>query len=496
MGYRENNKYSRLNFFLNAQYFGRQTNLALILHTVDLYGQIPSSLNEEDFISDPEKAADNWLAVKGYEQYTKLIGGLRASSTLSQDISNHLVVLFGSSDPYESRPFNILDERSFSSGIRDYVMIDKNAINLQLGAEYFHEWYDWKIYETMEGKRGQKESHHKENRQYLNLFGYIKWQPQALDNLILDAAMNLNLLHYDLETLFRLDSLDNSGSYNYAPVLSPRIGLNYMLLPDHYIFASVGHGFSAPSLEETLLPEGTVNTKLRPETGWNFEIGMRGYLFKNRISYDAAFYTIYLNDLLVTERITEEIFTGVNAGSARNSGLEIFAKLYLTDNKLSSGKNNSGRLEDASGSFASQITAGFSLSDNRFIDFIDDGTDYGGNHLPGVPGAVFHTILLNSVHNFESRLQYNFTGSQWMTDGNDDKYDAYHLLHLQLSWYKDFKHIPFRLELFGGIKNILNTHYASMILVNAPSFGSNPPRYFYPGLPRQFHAGLVLSYFK
>ena len=105
-----------------------------------------------------------------------------------------------------------------------------------------------------------------------------------------------------------------------------------------------------------------------------------------------------------------------------------------------------------------------------------------------------NTVFTATVRELQMEVQYIYSGSQWMDDANENRYGGSHLIHLQGSWKLNFDALPFTLEVRGGIRNILNTSYASMILVNAPSFGGNPPRYYYPGLPRQFHLGLRISY--
>ncbi|MCF8359782.1 MAG: TonB-dependent receptor [Prolixibacteraceae bacterium] len=50
-------------------------------------------------------------------------------------------------------------------------------------------------------------------------------------------------------------------------------------------------------------------------------------------------------------------------------------------------------------------------------------------------------------------------------------------------------------EFKAGINNVLNQHYASMILVNAPSYGGSAPRYYYPGMPRNFFFSLFIYLF-
>ena len=50
------------------------------------------------------------------------------------------------------------------------------------------------------------------------------------------------------------------------------------------------------------------------------------------------------------------------------------------------------------------------------------------------------------------------------------------------------------MKFYGGIRNLFDAHYASMILINAPSFGGQPPRYYYPGTPRYFYLGLRFAF--
>ncbi len=49
-------------------------------------------------------------------------------------------------------------------------------------------------------------------------------------------------------------------------------------------------------------------------------------------------------------------------------------------------------------------------------------------------------------------------------------------------------------NIFIGCNNIFNIHYASMVLINASSFGNNKPRYYYPALPTYVYGGFVLKF--
>lgn len=477
-GYRENSNFARTNLFLNSRFFGRRNTLSFTFSLVDLFARIPSSLNEEDFQLRPWIAAGNWLNVRGHETYLRVLGGFKAESRISDRLQNHLVLFSSFSDPYESRPFNILDDRNTTLGFREYIQYELDPLRVRTGVEYFHEWYQWQIFETVSGTRGEMLSDHGEIRKYANLFALIQGRPN--EKVIIDGGVNLNLLRYKLQTHFLPDSTDHTGSYSYEPVVSPRLGISYRHHRDHYLYASAGHGFSAPSLEETLLPEGAINTELKPETGWNLEVGNRGRILDGSMNYDVTLYTIFLHNLLVTERLTEEIFTGANAGKVRNSGLELWMQYALSADDEQHRRNL-------------KVMLGYTLSSNRFTDFVDDGIDYSGNLLPGIPVQKLNSILTGTMGPMELKLHYQHTGSQWMNDANDNAYDAYQLFHLQFNLKFRLHSTPVDLDFHGGIRNLLDTRYASMILVNAPSFGGNLPRYYYPGLPRHFHLGLTFQ---
>jgi iron complex outermembrane receptor protein len=44
------------------------------------------------------------------------------------------------------------------------------------------------------------------------------------------------------------------------------------------------------------------------------------------------------------------------------------------------------------------------------------------------------------------------------------------------------------------LNNIFDEDYASQILINATGFGGNAPRYFYPGNPTNYYAGINMNY--
>lgn len=76
-----------------------------------------------------------------------------------------------------------------------------------------------------------------------------------------------------------------------------------------------------------------------------------------------------------------------------------------------------------------------------------------------------------------------------MNDANSAENDHYALASLRTSYYLPVAKAG-SFELFTGINNMTNTHYSPMLTVNAVAFGKSEPRYYYPGMPRHYYAGV------
>lgn len=475
-GYRENSEYERNSVLFSGTIYSRKSDISITLSYIDLKAYIPSSVNDSVFKNDPKKAASNWLAVRGFEEYTRLLAGVTSSHTFNDRLTNKLTVFSGLYDGYESRPFNIADDESNNTGVREQLLYSYSNFQVIAGFEWYNEKYNWMIYETSMGNPGHLISDYKEKRQYLNLFGHTHLTIGERTNL--EGGIGINLLKY---TLTNNPIVGNTlqENYQYDPIFSPRFGINYALNQNINVYSSIGHGFSAPSVEETLLPEGIVNSELKPEAGWNFDLGSRGYLMDNRIVFDLTMYYIGLNNLLVTKRISEDIFMGVNAGKTNHGGIEGLISWYVSDQV-----NDQSR--------ALTVTASCTKSINYFSEFTDDGIDYSGKELPGIPSYIIYLkSYIKFFKHYNIIIDYQLVGKQYLNDTNLKLYSGYNVLNMKAYYNKTIAG-KVSIRIFGGIKNILNKRYASMILVNAPGFGGQPPRYYYPALPRNFFVGLSI----
>lgn len=471
-GYRDNNAYNRTALLTTAQWKKRTWSVKSTILLTDVKGEIPSSLGKTQFENEPKAAASNWLAIRGYRQSQKVLAGITVVNILSSRLNNQLTLHGKWSNSFEKRPFNNLTDQNRSAGLRNKLGYYRQKTDWILGIDWIAEQYGWKL-----DKDEKLLNENMESRNQLSIFGIVNYRP--VSRLHISIAATLNSIRFKLNDRYAANG-NQSAERTFPLMASPRIGFNYDFGENLVVYASVGHGFSMPSPEETLLPEGDVNPDIKPEQGMQYEVGSRLSFFNQAFEVDAGLYWIELHDLLLTKRISEDIFTGMNAGRTRHQGLEI-----LLRNRLFDYSHFPGRLHS---------TLSYALLRNRFIDFTDDGNSRDGKTLPGIPEQTLQLqFAWNPSGSVELSTALHYSGDQYLDDANSLKYGGYFLINLKAS-----VQLPLRktagLSFYAGINNLTNSHYASMLVVNAIGFGNNEARYYYPGLPRNMYAGIEVKF--
>jgi iron complex outermembrane recepter protein len=480
-GYRENNAYDRFSVATLGQWqAGERTSVTLLANHIRLKAFIPSSIDEVTYRQNPRAAAANWLALRGYEAYQKTLLGVSVSHELGRRSELAASVFTTQRFADEPRPFNFLRESSQSWGARGrasgQLKWGHTQLKWLLGGEVFGEWYGWRTFRNQNGRSGPALSDQEEVRTYYNVFAQAELA--ASEQFTLTAGANLNQTSYDLTDLFPADNLDLSGRRDFTAIVSPRVAANWRPWAGlgQAIYATVSHGFSPPTLAETLTPTGQINPAIRPETGLNYELGWRGQALGQRLSFDVSYFWMDVRNLLVARRTADDAFVGVNAGRTRHQGLEMAAQYNLV-------KHPGGWLT------AAQAFVAATWGNYRFVDFVDADRDYSGLALPGTPPRTANAgVDVESRPGLYAHLNWQFTDAVPLRDDNAGFSEAYQLVNLRLGWRRTWLGW-LQTHAFGGWQNLLDQRYASMILVNATGA---TPRYYYPGLPRNWFAGLGL----
>jgi iron complex outermembrane receptor protein len=205
--------------------------------------------------------------------------------------------------------------------------------------------------------------------------------------------------------------------------------------------------------------------------------GFKGNFFKNLYT-EIAIYTIQINDLLVAERVAEDQFVGTNAGKTDHNGVEFLAKYNW----------NIGNEIWIKPYFS------FNYNDYSFDEFVDEGTAYSGNDLTGIPESKLNFgIDLNSKMGLSLNSNALFVSQIPLNDANSKYTNSYQVVNFKLGY--NFQLIStLKVKLNFGVNNLLDEHYAASIVPNAVGFGGSAPRYYYPGMPRNFYGGIGLNY--
>ena len=480
-GYRDNNRYERQSVTgLGTLYGTKGHSFSFIASYTDLKAFIPSSLDSSTFVTSPSAAAFTWGRTRGFEDYEKGLFGISFQNQPkgTYQFSGSLFTTFRNA--FELRPFNILNEKQRALGGRVKVgrlsRLGEKQLQWNLGSELFLDWYDWQTNETVERAPGELLSSNEERRAYFNLFGQADLQLSKM--LKATLGVNINNTSYRLEDLFEADNIDQSGKYSFKTIFSPRLALLLQYAKHGKAFLNVSHGFSPPTVAETLTPEGRINPEIQPETGYHYEVGIRHSLFDERLTGEVNLYQMKVKNLLVARRVAEDIFVGINAGKTDHKGLEMALQAVFVNDKA---KLLSG--------FAS-----YSLTNYSFKEFQDGGTDFSGNDLTGVPKQWLSAGVDLEIHqSFYANINFQWVDRQPINDANTVYSSSYGLLNAKAG-YKIAAFKKLLIDLSAGVNNLNNETYASMLLVNASSFGGNAPRYYYPGLPRNYYTSVSIRY--
>ncbi|RTY97893.1 TonB-dependent receptor [Flavobacterium sp. RSP49] len=487
-GFRENSSYDRKSFNLHAkQKINSKGSFSFLGTFTRLKAFIPSSINETDLKNNPEKAAATWAAAQGFESYDKFMLGLGYDHQFSEKWSLQTSIFSNFKDAYEPRPFDILDEKTSSLGLRSNVNYKDQLFSLpfelSFGTELLTEKYAYSLfknlYKSQPGQgslKGDEFSSIEQNRNYSNYF--LQMEFWISDKLHLETGVAFNTTKYSLKDIFENNSGAQKMPFTFGNVWSPRIGFSYKVSKGKNIFTSVSKGFSVPSVAETLTPEGQINTDLKPEVGWNYELGFKGNWLENKIYTEVTFYSTQIENLLVARRTANDQFVGINAGSSSHSGLEFLVNYKLFELTQF------------------QMTSYFSGAVNtfKFKEFLDGDADYSGNQLTGVPEKQFNFgVDLTTKNGFGVNTSFRTMSKIPLNDSNTKYSERYSLLDIKTTYvFTIFKIL--KTELNAGVNNALDTKYAANILPNAVGFGTAAPRYFYPGNPVNFYGGFSVAF--
>ena len=462
-GYRDQSGYK--SNILNLKYINELDNNNKIVwqinYTDSPYAYDAGGLKLSDVENDRRQARKNNIDYDTYEKVKHLKTGVSWNHKRNENSFFDSYFFYQKRDFFTKLPFNFggiisLDRDYYGLGTK-YTkkhFHDNRNRTLVLGLDYLNQSDDRKRYKNDFGVQGEMTFDQIEQFKSTGL--YMLSQTNYDSGLLVRYG-----IRYDINDI----GADSSSSI-VLDKLNPSVGLSYKVNSNDNIFFSFGTSFETPTLNElSNNPNGVgLNEDLKSSSSLNYEIGWRKSV--SNLTLEAIAYVISSENEILPYEL--EQFPGKNfyqnVGSTSRYGLELNSQLSF----------KGGR-----------INLSYTLSKNKFEDFLIDNNNLADNLIPGIPSQMLDLDIIFKLSRDRSLIISNrLIGERYADNANETLISSYNLLNIKYS-----KEIFSSSEIFLGVNNAFNQEYFDNIRINA--FGK---RYYEPAPKRNFYFGINFSF--
>ena len=462
-GYRDQSGYK--SNILNLKYINELDNNNKIVwqinYTDSPYAYDAGGLKLSDVENDRRQARKNNIDYDTYEKVKHLKTGVSWNHKRNENSFFDSYFFYQKRDFFTKLPFNFggiisLDRDYYGLGTKytkKYFWDNRNR-TLVLGLDYLNQSDDRKRYKNDFGVQGEMTFDQIEQFKSTGL--YMLSQTNYDSGLLVRYG-----IRYDINDI----GTDSSSSI-VLDKLNPSVGLSYKVNSNDNIFFSFGTSFETPTLNElSNNPNGVgLNEDLKSSSSLNYEIGWRKSV--SNLTLEAIAYVISSENEILPYEL--EQFPGKNfyqnVGSTSRYGLELNSQLSF----------KGGR-----------INLSYTLSKNKFEDFLIDNNNLADNLIPGIPSQMLDLDIIFKLSRGRSLIISNrLIGERYADNANETLISSYNLLNIKYS-----KEIFSSSEIFLGVNNAFNQEYFDNIRINA--FGK---RYYEPAPKRNFYFGINFSF--
>ena len=332
---------------------------------------------------------------------------------------------------------------------------------------------------------------------------FTEWTLILPQDLSVSAGVGYSSQRISLDDRFRAITATYPGHFtaSYKNMWSPHVAVNKVFSKKISAYASYSKGYKAPvsSYFFVVTPvvgatpaSGFVNTGLKPEYGDQFEIGSKGSLLKDRLTYQLSLFSLKFSNKMTAVSVplnntTTAYSYMVNGSDQKHKGLEATLRYSIINNPDGVFTNVTP--------FINFTYSDFKYGDNFNIVTgttvaLRDTIDYSGKRVYGVPkvmnalGVDVATKLgfyANLVHIYKDGVTIGTLRTS--ASGANPKVfttyqsSSYSLLNGKIGFKRNLSN-HFGLDVFFGVDNITQTKYPLMIFVNqlADAYIPAPPK--------------------
>ena len=373
---------------------------------------LPGGLNATQYAENRRQARPGSAETNASINYDNLLLGLTHDYRRGRWTNQTTVYGTGF---YFDHPFNFDYKRETNLGIggrtaTDYtVPLAGSVLKLSFGAEA---QLQYRMANNFGNEAGSPGELNFSDEIFTTQSIYFLQAAQDFGGWKFTAGLSLNDLNYRVDRTYDAVGAAGITESSIPLVVSPRLSV-LRDFGSQSVYASIGGGFSPPTLDEFRTNEGSINTDLRPERGLNYEVGTKAR--QGAFGYDVSLFYLRLSEAIGT--FSDERGTTLfrNAGTTDQYGFEVAAD-YRVNRWL-------------------QVYGTYTLHRFTYGTYEREGEDYSGQRLPGsAPHVVNLEATVGGPTGFYATVTDNYTDAIPLDDANTVYGEAYHLLRARAGW--------------------------------------------------------------
>jgi iron complex outermembrane receptor protein len=450
----------------------------------DLYYQTPGGLTLAQYNADPKQARPGFGSQPGAVGNKAAIYQKTFLTGFSNDYQfndhwHNTTSLYGSYTDFINpniRVYEYRQEPHFGGrSVFEYKkQIGKTNFQLDFGTEAQKGFFNTRDYGNNLGVADSMQSDDNLNNWQYMFFAQADFELPHGWTVTAGASLNKSSIQ-DINLASKPSTTQRRVFKNKLP---PHIAVLKQVNKNVSVYGSIASGFSTPTVSEVLRSDGLFGTNLQPESGTDYEAGIKGTVLQNKLFFDISGFFFDLKNTIVQRIDANNVYYYVNAGSTKQKGIETYASYQFVDAPkyfINSAK----------------VFTSYALHDFHYGSFKQVNNDFSKNELPGAaPNTVVAGLDMSSKAGLYINITYNYTGKIALNDANTAYASSYNLLGARLGYKTDFNK-KIDAEIFGGADNLFDTKYSLGNDINA--FGG---RYYNAAAGRNYYVGISFRFDK
>jgi iron complex outermembrane receptor protein len=308
---------------------------------------------------------------------------------------------------------------------------------------------------------------------------FSEWTLSLPNDFSILGGIGVSNMHLNLNDRFNTALITRPATFDtaYKGMVAPHFAINKVINKQVSIYASYSTGFKAPTssyfyittpaVTKPVTPAtGSLNHVLSPEQGDQFELGSKGQLFDNKLTYELAYFNTVFSKKMTAIAVVSPASPSttlysyvVNGGKEVHSGVEALIKYNL----YQSASNFISSIRP----FANLTYSNFTYGDNFKIQkSVVLTEDYSNKMVAGVPKYMIN-FGVDVLTNFGlyGNMTYNYKDRTPITSMNDFYATSYSLVNGKIGYQNKLSN-KINFDVYVGVTNLMGIKYPMMIFAN------------------------------